>query len=109
MDRSKLYESLHPEKLRLWLDTAFHEAGIKSIEFLSDDRLVEKAAHIAYGKIPLLPFRAAIKAVIGEKGFVNLVFKIREKMIQTNSLSLSWLNMDFIKSALQNLIARKEN
>jgi hypothetical protein len=63
-----------PDRLKEWLQTAFKEAGITSKEFPKDDSRVEEAAHIAYKKIPLLPFRVAIKAAIGESGFTKLVF-----------------------------------
>jgi hypothetical protein len=95
-----IYVSLHPEKLRTWLLSAFSDMGIKSPEILANDNLVDKAARTAYKRIPLFPFRAAIKAAVGEEGFVAIVFKIRDKMIESKSMNLSWLDMDYLRSIL---------
>ncbi len=103
MDKEKIYESLQPEKLKTWLKSAFSEVGIHSQELLLDDKKIEKAAHIAYKKIPMFPFRAAIKTIIGEKGFVNLVFKIRDKMLESKSMDLSWLTLDNLKSIISSI------
>ena len=100
MENIKIYEVLQPGKFKTWLKSAFSEAGVKSFDFLKDDNKIEKAAHIAYKKIPRFPYRAIIKATIGEKGFSKLVFKIRDKMIEANSMDFSWLNTDELKSIL---------
>ena len=101
METIKIIEALQPERFKTWLKTSFGEAGIKSVEFLQDDNKIEKAAHIAYKKIPLFPLRTIIKTTIGEKGFVNLVFSIRDKMTEAKSMDLSWLNIDWMKAILQ--------
>jgi hypothetical protein len=100
MEKGNIYEALHPDRLKTYIEKTFSEAGINSKELLLDDNKIEKAAHKAYKKIPLIPFRATIKAIIGRKGFVNFVFRIRDKMVETESMDLSWLNMDYIKSTL---------
>lgn len=99
MDKNVL-DALDPDRLRQWLTAAFAEAGLTSVEFLKNDLLVEKAASAAYKKIPLLPFRAAIKATIGKDGFTALVFGIRDQMIRSHSVDLSWLSLEYIKTAL---------
>ena len=98
METEKLSEAINPDRLKTWLNSAFSEVGIHSKDLLMDDKKVQKAAHNAYKKIPLLPFRAAVKATIGKNGFVNLVFKIRDKMLEAETMDLTWLNADYIKS-----------
>ncbi len=100
MDKANIYEALQPEKFRTWLKSAFTEVGITSEELLNDDKKVERAAQVAYEKIPLLPFRAVIKATLGKDGFTKLVFGIRDKMLESKSIDLSWLNLDNLKSIL---------
>lgn len=106
MAQEQIFEALHPDKMKSWLKSAFSEAGIHSHELLLDDQKIEKAAHLTYKKIPMFPFRVAIKAVIGEKGFVKLVFKIRDNMVEKNSMDFSWLTMDYLKSILPDIKAK---
>lgn len=100
MDKSNIYEALQPEKLKTWLKTAFAEAGITTVEVLKNDNIIEKAAVLAYERIPLIPFRGIIKATMGKNGFTKLVFHIRDKMLELNTLDLSWLNLEYLKSIL---------
>lgn len=107
MDKVKTFEALQPEKLRTWLRTAFTEVGITTVELLKNDKMVEKAANIVYERIPLLPFRAIIKATIGKDGFTNLVFNVRNKMLEVKSIELSWLNSEYLKSILSKMTKNK--
>lgn len=100
MEDIKIYELLKTEKFKEWIKSAFSEAGIKSKDFLTDDSKIQNAAHIAYKKIPLFPYRAIIKSTIGENGFSKLIFKIRDKMIEAKSMDFSWINTDQIKSII---------
>lgn len=100
MDRAKIYETLQPDKLKTWLSTAFTEVGISSEESLKNDQKIGKAAQIAYKKIPKFPYRAIIKATIGEKGFTRVVYNIRDKMIEAKSMDITWLNFDYLKDIL---------
>jgi hypothetical protein len=97
--------ALQPERLRSWLSTAFAEAGLSTVEFLRDDVRVKKAADTAYERIPLFPYRAAIRASIGQDGFTALVFAIRDRMVRSNSIDLSWLRLEHIKEALSRVRA----
>jgi len=81
MNKVNIYEILQQDKLKDWIKTAFSEAGVSSTEFLKDDKKIEKAAQIAFNKIPRFPYRTIIKSTIGEKGFSKFIFKIRDKMI----------------------------
>jgi len=103
MDKASTYEALQPERMKTWLKTAFAEVGITSEELLKDDKKVEKAAHIAYEKIPLFPYRAVIKSTLGKDGFTRLVFGIRDKMLESKSIDLSWLNLEYLKSILSKM------
>jgi hypothetical protein len=103
MDKVNIHEVIQPERIKMWLKTAFMEVGITTEELLKDNKRVEKAALIAYEKIPLLPFRAVIKATIGKDGFTKLIFGIRDKMLETKSIDLSWLNMEYLKSVLSKM------
>jgi len=107
MDKANIYEALQPEKFRTWLKSAFTEVGITSEELLNDDKKVEKAAQVAYEKIPLLPFRAVIKATLGKDGFTKLVFGIRDKMLESKSVDLSSLNIEHFKSILSKMMKDK--
>jgi len=107
MDRADIYEVLQPERIKTWLKTAFTEVGVISEELLKDDKKVEKAALLAYEKIPLFPFRAVIKATLGKDGFTKLVFGIRDKMLESKSLDLSWLNVEYLKSILSRMTKDK--
>lgn len=100
MDKDKIFEALQPDKLKIWLSSAFTEVGISSEEILKNDQKIEKAAQIAYKKIPIFPYRAIIKATIGEKGFTKVVYNIRDKMIEAKSMDLTWLNFDNLKEML---------
>lgn len=103
MNKDKIYEALQPEKFKSYLKSAFSDAGIASIELLKDKDKVERAANIAYNKMPVLPHRAIIKVVLGKEGFVKLVLKICDKMLEAKSMDISWLNLDYLKSALSNV------
>lgn len=103
MRKDKIYEALQPERFKSWLESAFAEGEIASLELLKDDKKVEKAANLAYDKIPVFPYRIVIKAVLGKKGFVKLVLKIRDKMLETKSMDLSWLNLEYLKSILPSI------
>jgi hypothetical protein len=109
MDEAKIHEAIQPERLKAWLKAAFAEVGITTEELLKDDGKVEKAALIAYEKIPLLPFRAVIKATIGKDGFTKLVFGIRDKMIELKSADLFSLNFEHIKSILTKMMKDKQS
>lgn len=98
MDINKLSEALNPKKMGDWIQESLTEAGIYSVELLKDDKKVENHANRVYEKIPLIPYRAVIKAAIGKKGFIKLIFQIRDKMLEENSLSLSWLSTDMYKT-----------
>lgn len=103
MNKDKIYEALQPERFKSYLKSAFSDAGIDSLELLNDKGKIEKAANIAYANIPLLPYRVIIKAVLGKKGFVKLVLKISDKMLEAKSMDFSWLNLDCLKSILSNI------
>lgn len=100
MDINKLLEVLEPARVRSWLSAAFSEAGISAFELLRDDNKVQTAAELAYMQIPRFPYRTIIKATIGEKGFTRLVFKIRDKMVETRSYDFSFIDSVFLKSSL---------
>lgn len=80
MNQASVYEVLQPDRFKAWLKEAFTEVGITSVELLKNDKKLEKAVLIVYKRIPLLPFRAAIKATIGQDGFTKLVFRVRDGM-----------------------------
>lgn len=103
MDKRNILEALQPERLKTWLKTAFAEVGITTEELLKDDRKVEKAALIAWEKIPLIPYRAVIKVTIGKDGFTKLLFNVRDKMLESKSIDFSWLSPDYLKSILPKL------
>ncbi len=100
MDKGRIYEALQPDKFKTWISTAFTEVGISSEELLKNDQKIDKAVQIAYKKIPRFPYRAIIKATIGEKGFTKVVYNIRDKMIEAKSMDLTWLNLDYLKDIL---------
>lgn len=100
MDKDKIFEALQPEQLKQWIKAAFSEAGVVSSEFLADDSKIENAAQFAFQKIPRFPYRTIISATIGEKGFSKLVFKIRDKMLESNSLDFSWINTNSLKEII---------
>jgi hypothetical protein len=103
LDKEKIYEILHPQKLKGWIKSAFKEADISSLEYLKNDEKIEKAAQIALKKIPRFPYRTIIKTTIGEKGFSKFIFKIRDKMIDAKSIDFSLINTENIKSYFSNL------
>ena len=72
LDKEKIYEIHYSDKFKEWIKFAFKKADISSIEYLKDDKNIEKAAQIAYKKIPRFPYRTIIKTTIGEKEFSNL-------------------------------------
>ena len=98
MDLDKLLEALDPKKLRDWVQESLTEAGISSVEMLRDDNKVEKAAKYTYKKIPFIPARLAVKAIIGKKGFIKLIFQIRDKMLEEGSMDLSWMSTNTFKT-----------
>lgn len=70
MEKIKVYEVLHTERFKTWLKSAFSEAGISSLDFLKDDKKIEKAAHIAYKRIPRFPYiEQLLKPQSGKKVF----------------------------------------
>ena len=103
MGKEKIHEILHPAKFKEWIKFAFKEANISSISELNDDKKIEKAAKIAYKKIPRFPYRTIIKTTVGEKGFLKLVFGIRDKMLEAKSLNFSLVNTEYLKLFLSNL------
>jgi len=103
VNKDKIYEALQPERFKSYLKSAFSDAGIASLEVLNDKDKAERAANITYNKIPVLPYRAIIKVVLGKEGFVKLVLGICDKMLEAKSMDISWLNLDYLKSALPNL------
>ena len=107
MDKVNIYEVLQPDRFKTWIKTAFTEVGITSEELLKDDKKVEKAALIAYEKIPLFPFRVVIKTTIGKNGFIKLIFNVRDKMLETKSVDLSWLNLENLKAILSKITKDK--
>jgi len=100
MNLDALYEAVDAEKLTMWLKKSLTELGVSSVEKLKDDRVVESVARSTYKRIPLVPVRAAIKCTIGEQGFHRFVFQVRDKMVSTDSLDLSWLSPAEIKRML---------
>lgn len=103
MDKDKIYDVLQPDKLKLWIKTAFSEAGVTSLEFLKDDKKIERVAQIAFKKIPRFPYRTIIKATIGEKGFSRLIFKIRDNILEAKSMDFSWINANYLKSIISKI------
>ena len=95
-----IYDVLQPERVKIWLKAAFKEAGVTSVAVLKDDKKVERVAQMTYEKIPLIPFRAAIKAAIGKDGFTRVMFAMRDKMLEADSVDLSWLNLEYVKAIL---------
>lgn len=106
MNKDKIYEVLQPDKLKLWIKSAFSEAGVTSSEFLKDDKKIEKAAQIALKKIPRFPYRTIIKTTLGEKGFLKFIFKIRDKMVEAKSLDFSLINTENIQSYLSSIVTK---
>ncbi len=96
----KLDEALRPEFLKSWISSALSEAGVSIEEFLADDKMIERISIIAYGRIPLFPYRTLIKATLGQKGFTKLVFNIRNVMIQTDTRDLSRFSAEKLKSLI---------
>ncbi len=100
MSMEKLHQVLDIEKLQGWIQSGLAEAGISSMEMLADDHKVENAARGIYKKIPLFPIRTAIKTAIGEYGFVKLIFRVRDKMVEQKSMDLAWLNVETLKTMI---------
>ena len=96
----KLMNVLDIEKLKLWIYDALKKAEISTIETLKNDERILLVSEKIYKKIPLLPYRATIKATIGKNGFIKLIFYVRDKMLELNSVDLNWLNREFIESKL---------
>ena len=101
MSLDKLYEVLDANKLKDRLMLSMSELGINTLEQLKNDVVIQNLAKKTYKKIPLIPLRAAIKCAIGEKGFYDLVFKIRDKAIASGSMDLSWLSIGEIKTMIR--------
>jgi hypothetical protein len=99
MPSEKLYEILYEHGLKDVLQKAFHDIGIKSLTLLQDDKKVQAAAQIAFEALPF-PVRMMVNASMGEQGFYDLVFKVRLKVMEGQSIELSWLNKDSIKAVL---------
>jgi hypothetical protein len=103
MDKKKVYEALDISMLKDWLNTSFREVGISSLELLANDKVIDKAAERAYKKIPKFPYRAILKATIGEEGFTQLVYKIRDGMLKRKSIEFEWLTVDTLKKLLSEI------
>lgn len=73
------------------------------MELLKNDEKVKRADNVAYDKMPVFPYRTIIKAVLGKKGFVKLVLKVRDKMLETKYMNLSWCNLEYLKSILPSI------
>ena len=69
MKKQRILGTINPYLLKKWIKQAFQVDGINSVGFLKDDRRVAKADEKLYQKIPLFPFHAAIKVLVGKKGF----------------------------------------
>lgn len=95
-----IQQIIQPEQIRSWLRNAFSDAGVNSVELLKNDHKVQQVALAVYDRIPLVPFRAIIKATIGKDGFTSFVFRVRDKMVQAGSTDLSWLSAAQLKSLL---------
>ncbi|HWR84072.1 MAG TPA: hypothetical protein VN285_12295 [Candidatus Deferrimicrobium sp.] len=109
MDALRRLESFDPEVLKSRIKEALAKAGISTVDMLRDDRTVLMLSDAAYKKIPLLPFRAAIKATIGKKGFDRLVLEIRDMMIQAGSLDLSWFDRKYLKDLLSTVLSKSKS
>ena len=101
MKLNKLLKIFEAGKLRESILKSLEESGISSVEILVDDHKVNELAKKTYKKMPLFPMRLAIKATIGKKGFIKLIFQIRDKMLEAGSMDLSWLTADTLKSWLK--------
>jgi hypothetical protein len=95
-----LSDVIQAERLKLWLSSTFSELGITSVEMLKSDEKMRQVAMSLYDRIPLVPYRAVIKATLGKDGFTAFVFRIRDKMLQAGSTDLSWLNLEQLKLLL---------
>jgi hypothetical protein len=92
--------SIRQLRLDMTISPAFTEVGISFEEILKNDQKIKKVAQIAYKKILRFPYRAIIKAIIGEKGFTKVVYTSRDKMIAAKSTDLTWRNLDNLKNVL---------
>ena len=101
MDRNELTTILKSETLKDKLSDALANVGIKTVEGLRDDDKVRKAAQFIYGRLPLIPVRLAVKAVIGRNGFESLVFLIRDQMLAAGSMDLSFLSPEHLKDMIK--------
>lgn len=74
--------------------SSFRKVGIHSVEMLHNEDLVRRAAEIAYKRLPAFPVRAAVKVILGKDGFVNLVFKVRDKLIKVGKIDVDSIGSD---------------
>jgi len=103
MHEAEFFNAIKPDKLKEWIRNALSEAGVNTISLLKDDRKIELIAVSIYKKMPLMPYRAFAKVILGESGFTRVVFKIRDQMIQANSLDLSCINIDYLKAVVSDI------
>ena len=77
--------------------SSFKKVGINSSEMLLNDDLVQKAAELAWSRLPVFPVRAAVKVTLGKDGFISLVFKIRDKLVEAGEVEVDLIGNSFIE------------
>lgn len=87
--------SLPVDEFRQWFQAALNSAKVSTVDALKDDEVVRAVSNQIYRTVPFVP-RMALRTAVGEQAFERLVFKIRDRMLENNSLDLSWLNSTVI-------------
>jgi len=106
MDKEKLFKVIHPDRLKYWISESFNKAGVTSIDVLSDDKKVKKAAIFAYKKIPLFPLRFIIWITRGKKQIIKLFFILRDQMLKIGSMEIDKLDAGDLKSWISELFKK---
>lgn len=96
----KLYDFFESYDFRRGLELALQEVGIVTVAILKDDDKVLRAAVLIHDSVLPDPVRALVGFTIGKDGFVNFIFRIRDKLIEQDRIDFAWLDLGQIKLLL---------
>ncbi|WP_088343255.1 MULTISPECIES: FHA domain-containing protein [Rhodomicrobium] len=96
----KLYDFFESYDFQRGLELALHEAGIVAVAYLKDDEKVMRAALLIHDSVLPDSVRMVVGLTIGKDGFVQFIFRIRDKLVEQDRLDFAWLDLGEIKILL---------
>ena len=102
MSQNALVEVVRQNDLRPTMEKALRDARVYSVDALRSDDNVVRLADVSFELMPTV-FRAAIYATIGQEGWKNFVFRMRDRLLEMDTIDVYALSTEQLIAAFRGL------